>query len=357
MEHNDIRHRLSEYIDGSIAAKEKAAIETHLQTCQQCRDALHEIRKTIEHIKTVEEIEPPAWMTQKIMATVREEAGRKQTLLQRLFYPLAVKLPIQAVAVLFLTVTAFYIYQNMQPAERASEAPVREFAAKKQAPPADTAQDKLAKAARPAIRSKQIPQTPAYKSLDMKQEYEAPHLPVPAEKAAEPAAPSGLGGQPAPARNKAALEESPAAPQAATPQAAAPVMPQKKTGRSVESAMHADGKRESAAPQRELLQGVSADDGTSSVINITVSVTNIETATRDTEATIKEFNGTINETQRLGAKRIYVLSLDTSHANDLVEKLKRMGTMKEKDLVLESRESRMVFRIELKPEPKAAVGC
>ena len=163
MEHNDIRHKLSEYIDGSITDQERTEIEEHLKTCQQCTDALQELRKTIEHIKTVEEIDPPAWMTQKIMAKVRAEAGEKKSLFQRLFYPLRVKIPIQAIAVLFLTVTGFYIYQNMQPAERITEAPSQEFAAKKQAPPADTAKDKLAKAERPAPRSKQVPQTPAYK--------------------------------------------------------------------------------------------------------------------------------------------------------------------------------------------------
>ena len=70
MDHNDIRHKLSEYIDGSVTAEEKSYIEEHLKTCSACSDALHELQKTVEHIKTVEEVEPPAWMTQKIMANV-----------------------------------------------------------------------------------------------------------------------------------------------------------------------------------------------------------------------------------------------------------------------------------------------
>ena len=48
-------------------------------------------------------------MTQKIMAKVRAEAEEKKTIFQRLFYPLTVKLPIQAIAVLFLAVTGFYL--------------------------------------------------------------------------------------------------------------------------------------------------------------------------------------------------------------------------------------------------------
>ncbi len=115
MDHNDIRHKLSEYLDGSVTAEEKSSIEEHLKTCSACSDALHELQKTVEHIKSVEEVEPPAWMTQKIMANVRAAEEERKGLFRRLFHPLSVKLPIQAVAVLFLAVTAFYIYQNMSP--------------------------------------------------------------------------------------------------------------------------------------------------------------------------------------------------------------------------------------------------
>ncbi|NTW59974.1 MAG: DUF2275 domain-containing protein, partial [Nitrospirae bacterium] len=118
MDHNEIRHKLSEYIDGAVTPQEQAAIDEHLKACTTCADALAELRKTIEQVKQIEEIEAPAWMTRKIMANVRAEAGEKKGLFQRLFYLLAVKLPIQAAAVLFLTVTVYYIYSSMHPADK-----------------------------------------------------------------------------------------------------------------------------------------------------------------------------------------------------------------------------------------------
>jgi hypothetical protein len=240
MEHDYIRHRLSEYIDGSITAQEKTELEEHLRTCAACSDALRELQKTIEHIKTIEEIEPPAWMTQKIMATVRAAAEEKKSLFQRLFYPLKVKLPIQAIAVLFLAVTGFYIYQNIQLAERASEAPSQEFAAKKLVPPTDTAQDKIAKAERPALRSKQVPQTPAYKSLDMKLEYEKPAPPAPLDKAEAPtSAPAKAAEEPAFAKKELAAGKV-----ASVPQAGAPRM-MKEEATSVGTSQPAETKRKS----------------------------------------------------------------------------------------------------------------
>jgi hypothetical protein len=218
MKHDDIRHKLSAYLDGSISGREMTEIETHLKTCRQCSDALRELRKTIEHIKTADEIDPPVWMTQKIMASVRAEAEKKKSVFRRYFAPLTIKLPIQAIAVLFVAVTGFYIYQAVGPASRSSKEPARGTAALNEASPSGAAQDKTAEADGPAVRPQQVPQKPAYKSLDMKLEYEKPSAPVPASRSAEPAPVTGKQSeQPMLAEQKAASGRSEAAPQAGAP--------------------------------------------------------------------------------------------------------------------------------------------
>jgi anti-sigma factor RsiW len=60
MEHSDIRHKLSEYIDGSVSNKERVEIEAHLETCTTCSNVLRELLKTVEYIETIQEMEPPA---------------------------------------------------------------------------------------------------------------------------------------------------------------------------------------------------------------------------------------------------------------------------------------------------------
>jgi len=180
MDHNEIRHKLSEYIDDAVSPQDRAAIDGHLKTCTTCSDALAELRKTIEQVKQIEEVEAPAWMTQKIMANVRAEAEEKKGLFRRLFYPLAVKLPIQAVAVLFLTVTVFYIYSSMHPADKYTEAPMGRLT--KQEAPSEMQDSAKRKAAEdPAEREKKVEQGPGYRSLDMKYEYEKPAPPRPVE--------------------------------------------------------------------------------------------------------------------------------------------------------------------------------
>ncbi len=185
MEHNEIRHKLSEYIDGALSPKEKDEIEAHLKACGTCSDALRELQKTIELIKTVEEVDSPAWMTQKIMARVRTEAEQKKSIFQRLFYPLSIKLPIQAVVVLFLAVTVFSIYRNIEP-QKLSETPREEFAAQKEAPPASSASSEKKITKGTSQFAKRAPQSPEYKALDMKPEYEKPAPPASLGRALTP---------------------------------------------------------------------------------------------------------------------------------------------------------------------------
>jgi hypothetical protein len=179
MKHEEIRHKLSEFIDGAVTPHEKADIEQHLKTCSECADALRELKKTIEHIHEIEEVESPAWMTQKIMARVREEQETKNSVWQRFFAPILQKFPVQAVAVLFLAVTAYFIYININPAQKYNEEPVG-MLAKKEGPAVGRMKEEDKTVREAAPKPDQAPQKPGYKSLDMKYEYEKPAAPVPA---------------------------------------------------------------------------------------------------------------------------------------------------------------------------------
>jgi len=115
MECGDVRERISAYIEGIISFEEKSVIDEHLKSCRKCSESLADLRKTLEHVKNLEDVEPPQWLTQKIMTEVRAKEKTRKGILERLFYPLRVKLPIEAAATLLMAVTAFYIFKSMQP--------------------------------------------------------------------------------------------------------------------------------------------------------------------------------------------------------------------------------------------------
>ncbi|MDA8099381.1 MAG: DUF2275 domain-containing protein [Nitrospiraceae bacterium] len=185
MNHNDIRHKLSEYIDESVTGAEKATIEEHLKTCADCSEALRELRKTIEQVKQIEEVEAPAWMASKIMAKVRDEEGQKKSFWQRFLVPLFTYRPAQAVAVLFIAVISYYIYTNLNPAAKYSEEPVAKLSQREA--PVEMPDKRIPKPSQQP--EKKIAQEPAFRSLDMKYEYEKTAAPKPREEppAAAPA--------------------------------------------------------------------------------------------------------------------------------------------------------------------------
>lgn len=115
MEHEEIRGRFSEYIDGALSPEEKESIEDHLKSCESCCDDLAELRSAVLEVRKLGEVEPPPWLAQRIMARVREEAQEERGLLHRLLYPLRVKLPLDALAFVALAVIGLLIYRAMEP--------------------------------------------------------------------------------------------------------------------------------------------------------------------------------------------------------------------------------------------------
>lgn len=336
MTHDDIRHKLSEYIDNAVSAAERAEVEAHLATCAECGRALQELKKTIEQVKAVEEMEPPAWMTQKIMANVRAEAEKKTSWYERFLLPGSLRFPIQAVAVVFLAVTAFAIYRNIQPAQKASEAPVQEFAAKSQS-------DKDAQPA-PSVQTdtaKKLAQSPEYKALDMKLEYEQPAEPKLMNKAEAPAPAAA-----APAPMKSVEKTMPAshdaisAKGAAAPEVGASALMQEEAA-SAGAASMANAKRKSA---QQALRGEPAVQAANVII---VRVKDIEAAAKEFEKMNAEFGGTITKRETPAAKRVYVITIDSLKLQEFKKKLKLIGEMKDEVAAPAPQDGRVELRIEL----------
>jgi len=111
----DIRQRLSPYMDGLLEGQEKGRIAEHLSSCAECTAALADLKKTTDLLRNLEEVDPPPWLTARIMTHVREEAEAKQGILRRLFYPLRIKIPVGAFVGLLVVVLGIYVYKATGP--------------------------------------------------------------------------------------------------------------------------------------------------------------------------------------------------------------------------------------------------
>ena len=133
----EIEDLLPGMIDGALPETEKKRIEAHLETCASCRKAFADLRMSDERVKSLEEVEPPPWLKTRVMARVREEAEQKEGFLRKFFYPLHIKVPIQALATVLIAVVAWNVYKTGEPEFRQMAPPpttVREVP-QVQAPP------------------------------------------------------------------------------------------------------------------------------------------------------------------------------------------------------------------------------
>ncbi len=113
------RERLSAYIDRELGPDEARQMEEHLSACAQCSGALEDIKKTIAHLEGLEQMEPPPWLAQKVMARIKEEGigAERKKFFAGLFSlkPLYVKAPLGALATAMVAITIYFYFQSIIP--------------------------------------------------------------------------------------------------------------------------------------------------------------------------------------------------------------------------------------------------
>jgi pyruvate/2-oxoglutarate dehydrogenase complex dihydrolipoamide acyltransferase (E2) component len=201
----DIEDRLTAYLDGYLETAERQTVEEHLSTCPDCLHKIEELKRTRAILADLDEVDPPPGLTEKIMSRIHEEEERKAGFFRRLFFPLHVKIPVQALATVFVVVLAVYVFRSTlhetTNLERPSAPPpaveTAPHAVKKEAtaegrpgsvspkpapPPAQALKKEAAAPPAPAqapdIAAQASPPARAYKA--------APHPPAAAEKASIP---------------------------------------------------------------------------------------------------------------------------------------------------------------------------
>ncbi len=111
----EIDNLLPAYEEDLLPPEEKEGVEAHLAACERCRRSLADLRRAQELVRGLDEVEPPPFFEERIMSRVRQEAGEKRGFLRKLFYPLHIKIPIQALATVVVAVLAFHLYQQGEP--------------------------------------------------------------------------------------------------------------------------------------------------------------------------------------------------------------------------------------------------
>jgi hypothetical protein len=318
MKHAEVRQRLSAYLDGEVTDEEKVLIEEHLGSCPACASEVKELTKTIGHVKDIGEVEPPPWMARQIMTRVREEAGLKRGILRRLFFPLHIKLPIEAVALVLVTMSAYLVYRTEEPQVRLGETPpVREYGNElpKNVPaPATVPKEEgriLKKKGAETAPASERPRNPE-KAMDKLQQHAPPPVPetvIPRPKAA-----------PSPAEKKSEsetkMEQKPLS--AATPGAERHPLAAEPAARE-----RSDFEAKSAGRQFE-----SSGTEKQQALSLKLEVSDTVSAAREIQLETSRLGGRVTKTESSENARTLTLLVDARKLPALLEKLRLLGRVK-----------------------------
>jgi hypothetical protein len=139
---HETREQLSLLMDEALAAPERAAVDAHLAACAECRRELEQLRATVALLDRLPPARAPAGFVDRVMAEAYRPSWPRRVL-DVLFVPVRVKLPLEAVAVLLVGVSALYVYERSpevgqvarQEAQEPSPAPTPPTAAPLEAKP------------------------------------------------------------------------------------------------------------------------------------------------------------------------------------------------------------------------------
>lgn len=345
MECSEVQKRLTAYLEGTLPPEERALVEEHLAPCRQCSQSLAELKRTLEHLQGLPEVEPPPWLAQKVMARVRSEAETKRGIWQFLFYPIHIKLPLEAAGVIAIAVTTIYVFKTMQPAMHLSKAPLEEPrgpAISEMAKPPSTPESRVpptipeaARVPAPAPKAKQ--QMPMAELGAAKPEYEQPGPVPPIKETSKPkAAPP-----PADTLTGAGTREE------SKPEALFTV-PSAEQGRKevAKDELEWDRRSLSAVPRAKALAERAEKKGDG--LRLTLEVEDLEAATREIEKTVSELGGKILQQERQENITTVVAELSSDQLQALLKRLKPLGALKGEETEPEAKEGGIrIVRLEI----------
>jgi hypothetical protein len=120
MKCGQIQKMLPACLDGILSKTENALVEKHLEACDSCAATFREYQQARQLIRSLEEEEAPPGFAKRVIARIEEEEGKKAGILRKLFYPLYIKVPIQAVVTIGVAVLAIQTYRSVEPGKETS---------------------------------------------------------------------------------------------------------------------------------------------------------------------------------------------------------------------------------------------
>lgn len=121
MECSQVLSLLSRYLDGDLAPDVRRMVEDHLSSCTGCSLRVEELVESVRAVRSLERIAAPQDFLSKVRRRI-EEPSPSRGFFRKLFSPLYVKLPLEAVGLGIAVLLFIIVHRNIAPMKE--EAPV-----------------------------------------------------------------------------------------------------------------------------------------------------------------------------------------------------------------------------------------
>lgn len=113
MKCNEINDLYSEYIDKTLDKRSIELLEEHIYDCKGCREELDALRSCVKELASMEKIAAPEDFLEKVRQRLETRSGFRK-MLDIIFLPLHVKIPMEMAGVLILTILVVYTYKTIR---------------------------------------------------------------------------------------------------------------------------------------------------------------------------------------------------------------------------------------------------
>lgn len=107
----EIKNLLSDYLDNDIDLKTKKLMDGHLAICANCAKELQVLKEIVSGLKEIPEVEPPPYFLEAVRARMQEPSVLAK-FLRRLFVPVYIKVPIQALTFIATVIIIMFLVQK-----------------------------------------------------------------------------------------------------------------------------------------------------------------------------------------------------------------------------------------------------
>lgn len=107
----EIKELLSPYLENDLSTEEKESVSEHLGDCQSCKKELEGLKEMLLSLKKIPAIEPPPYFLEAVRMRL-ERSSILVRILRKIFVPVHIKVPVEALGVTATVVLIFFLLQT-----------------------------------------------------------------------------------------------------------------------------------------------------------------------------------------------------------------------------------------------------